>query len=839
MKNYYLIGILLFSFNLCLSAKLRTKEAAEEIAGSFFSQSISNSQKISSVSGKIHFIPKTIDSSVQKGAEAFYVFNRGENNGFVIVAADDCAKTILGYADSGSFDYNTIPENLKYWLQMYENEINTISGSNTLQSVRTIAKSKNESGNTSGILPLLGNIKWNQSAPYNQLCPVINSTTGEKAVVGCVATGMAQVMKYYQWPAQGAGSNSYTTKTNKITLTVDFSQTTYDWANMTDTYSATSTEVQKNAVATLMYHCGVAVNMDYASTSNAYFSDMGKALMNNFNFDQNLDQWFRDYYSRDELVTKIKSELNASRPILIGGQASDGGHLFVMDGYDNNELFHINWGWGGSSNGFFQISALNPDYQSNPSLGYNTSQQFYFGIQKPNANSVPIYHINMGGAPVSTSSSITRSATTTITAANMYNYGLNTFSGNLGLALFKDGELLSVIKNYSITELKAGYGWNTFTASSVTIPAQIPNGQYKLYVVYKLNAESVWSVVRTRIGTPNYVNVNITTDNVEFSNETGAGPQLQLNSLTKTGNLYQDKSGRFSISVTNSGEEYNSIVSVFIQSVTQPEVSQNIIVKTNFVKNETKTFDLNEIITLAPGDYNMSVRYDPTNNTSSSYTMLQLGNSQAVSILPTPTGVADLELQSLAAFTNNSSVDKNNAVLSAVIKNKSGFFDNKMIAFVFLPAGGASLCYIGYQQVTIDSNEQQTVSFKGSMELTPGNYKAIIYYRNDAGSWVKVAPTGYGLVPFVLVDNSTGLFYPGKTENLDAFPNPVNGQLYFISNEITEKVELYCLDGRLIKKDYPRSSGLICVDVNCLEAGNYLLKVYTNTGSKVSKFVKR
>jgi len=338
---------------------------------------------------------------------------------------------------------------------------------------------------------------------------------------------------------------------------------------------------------------------------------------------------------------------------------------------------------------------------------------------------------------------------------------------------------------------------------------------------------------------PNFLNVNVTTDNVEFSSASGVGPQLQLNSLTRTGNLYQNKSGRFSFNITNTGDEYNSVVSVFIQSVAQPEISQNIIVKTNLVKNETKTFDLNETITLAPGDYNFSFRYDPTNNTSSSYTMLQLGNTQSVTILPTPTGVADLELQSLAAFTNNSSVDKNNATLSAVIKNKSGFFDNKMIAFVFLPAGGASLCYIGYQQVTIDADEQQTVNFRGSIDLAPGNYKAVIYYRNDAGSWVKVAPTTNGVVPFVLVDSSTGFNLPEKIDYMDVFPSPANNELYFISNDVTERVELFHLNGQLIKKLFPNCSGMISVDVSGLKTGNYLLKISSDKGSKVSKFIKR
>ena len=840
MKKSYLIALMFLSLTWIVNAKIRTKEEAELIAVSFFSQNSSTLQKAPSKFEKIQFVDRNIKKANGSTSNSLYVFNRSKNQGFVIVSGDDCAQTILGYADTGNFDYNYLPDGLKYWLEMYENEINSISISNQVSNVNVSNTTLNKSASNSAsyVAPLLGNIKWNQGSPYNLMCPVINIGTGERAATGCVATGMAQIMKYHQWPVSATGSNSYTTATNKISLNLDFSKTTYDWANMTDTYNASSSEAQKSAVSTLMYHCGVAVNMDYGTESFANFADMGNAMITNFGFDPNLEQIFRDFYSRNEIVNKLKADINLARPVLVGGQSSSGGHFFVIDGYDTNDLFHVNWGWGGSSNGYFQISALNPPSSGDVTSGYNTNQQMYFGIQKPTQSSIPTYHINAGGAPISSVSSMVRNASTTITINNIWNYGLNIFNGNIGLALFKDGSLYSVVKNYTISDLKSGYGWGTFNMASFSIPTQILNGQYKLYPVYKAGSANDWSIVRTRVGTPNYLNVNVTTDNIEFITESGFGPQLSLNNLTINGNLYQNKTGNFSVNVTNSGEEYNSIICVFIQSTTQPEVSQMIIGKTNIIKNETKTYDLSGSVTLGPGSYNVSVRYDPTNNTSSNYTMLQIGNTQTVTIQSTPTGVADLELKSLISFTNNNFVDKNNAILRAEIKNKSGFFDNKMIAFIFLPSGGSSLGYIGYQSVVFDSNEQKTITFSGNIDLNPGSYKTVVYYRNESNSWTKLAPKDFGVLNFNLVDNSTGNILPEKIENLKLFPIPADDKIYFMSDDVTKKVELFQMNGQLINRIAPNNSGIIGVDISDLKTGNYLIKVTTFSGKlKVNKFI--
>ena len=191
----------------------------------------------------------------------------------------------------------------------------------------------------------MGGIKWNQDSPYNNLCPIINISTSKRAVTGCVATGMAQVMKYYQWPVTGTGSNSYTTSTKHIPLSLNFSQTTFDWANMTETYNGSSSAAQKNAVATLMYNCGVSVNMDYAESSGAASTASAKALVNKFGYNPNIQHIDRRYYTRDEWKSIIKDELSAARPVLYGGDDGTSGHFFVCDGYDNNDFFHFNWGW--------------------------------------------------------------------------------------------------------------------------------------------------------------------------------------------------------------------------------------------------------------------------------------------------------------------------------------------------------------------------------------------------------------------------------------------------------------------------------------------------------------
>ena len=172
----------------------------------------------------------TSKSTINSNKNCFFVFNNGNEDGYIIVAADDCVQSsILGYSDRGKFDKDNMPSNFQWWLEQYKREIDYaikhgLSNTTTIQQFAT------------SVAPLLGNISWDQGDPYNILCPTLTNSSGksERTVTGCVATATAQVMRYYKWPQKGTGSNSYTWKNGGKTLSMDFSKSTYDWNNMAD-----------------------------------------------------------------------------------------------------------------------------------------------------------------------------------------------------------------------------------------------------------------------------------------------------------------------------------------------------------------------------------------------------------------------------------------------------------------------------------------------------------------------------------------------------------------------------------------------------------------------------
>ncbi len=291
-------------------------------------------------------------TSKSEAKTCFYVFNIGEDNGFVIAGGDEAALEILGYCDHGSFDYDTAPDNFRWWLGQYTEQI-----AHADVSTSSPRKAKAQTAERNSIGPLI-KTKWNQNYPYNCMIPLSNN--GEPYLTGCVATAMAQVMNYWKYPTHGTGSYSYPPTTNKFSA--DFENTTYDWDNMLDTYlydeesgDPLFTEAEAKAVGTLMYHAGVSVCMGYGiEISGAYHDSIGTALIKYFGYDKSIQFEERQYYNDDEWGDIIYSELDNRRPILCYG----GRHMFVCDGYDNeNDLFSFNWGWGGEDDGYYSISA--------------------------------------------------------------------------------------------------------------------------------------------------------------------------------------------------------------------------------------------------------------------------------------------------------------------------------------------------------------------------------------------------------------------------------------------------------------------------------------------------
>ena len=366
--RFYLTTLCLV-FTLTAMANPITREQAKQKAEKFLKTRKGNFQ-LSSVTSSLKLAPSQQPTAT--GQVQYYAFNRGFNQGYVLVAADDQIETVLGYTDQGEFDYQTIPDNMRAWLDGYADYIAYLQ--KTAEPVRKQVPTH------PAIQPMM-TTKWSQGAPYNNECPMY-FTLG-RSVTGCVATAMAQVLYFQRDKSVREVQKdipSYTTWTEHSTygkLNVEGipAGSPIDWDNMIDDYGKGSTAKQQLAVAQLMHYCGVSVEMDYtnsASGANSY--KVADAMKAYFGYGSSVRYLNGSSYSDTDWDAIIYSELEQGRVVYLSGANSDAGHAFVTDGYDGNHCFHINWGWGGMSDGFFLLSSLNPSSQGIGGSGDGYSQ---------------------------------------------------------------------------------------------------------------------------------------------------------------------------------------------------------------------------------------------------------------------------------------------------------------------------------------------------------------------------------------------------------------------------------------------------------------------------------
>ena len=302
----------------------------------------------------------------------YYAFNSKEG-GFVIAAADDVANDILVYSPLGTFDFATLPDNFKWWLSQYDEEISRAAANPS--AIKHAPKKTTPKKD----IPYLITTGWDQSRPYNNLCPKVST---KNCITGCVATAMSQVMNYHEWPVTGAGSHSYYDLYGcKKNISTNFYEHTYDWANMTDTYEDSATVEQETAVAQLMFDAGVSVEMQYGTSGSAAYTEACPyAFANYFGYDQAVAHAYRDYFTDDEWEEMLYSELAAGRPVMYGGcSVTAGGHSFICDGYNAiDDMYHFNWGWGLSMNSYCKLSAVKGGGST-----WSKYQDIIYGIQKP------------------------------------------------------------------------------------------------------------------------------------------------------------------------------------------------------------------------------------------------------------------------------------------------------------------------------------------------------------------------------------------------------------------------------------------------------------------------
>ena len=300
--------------------------------------------------------------TTESGANALYVFNF--DGGYIIVAADDVAQPILAYGEEGNFDADNIADGLAYYLRFYARQIEyavenqMTATSDVVEQWEQLSRDgaiKGERATYGDVAPLI-TTNWNQDSPFNAYCPQGQGGPGGHAYAGCVATAMSMVMKKWNWPDHGQGSHSYTPSGYPM-QSVDFENAYYQWNNMPNNVNSNNYQ----AVAQLMYHCGVAVDMQYGpGGSGAYSVDVPDALVNYFRYTDHVYRLERELYTKLEWEEMLIANLREGFPLYYSGADTDGGHAFVCCGYrESDRKFYFNWGWSGFNNNYFAIDALN------------------------------------------------------------------------------------------------------------------------------------------------------------------------------------------------------------------------------------------------------------------------------------------------------------------------------------------------------------------------------------------------------------------------------------------------------------------------------------------------
>ena len=478
--SYFIIALCV----LPLHAKERNLEQKIHIAAQF----LTNTSY-----GKLHKVGSAYKMTELKNMEELSVI--GYTGGsFAIVTNDDSHQPIIGYSNN-SYDLNS-PE-FAWYLSAANDALK-----NSLNPVDAQTEPKTK------IEPLL-ETTWGQDTPYNNLCPTERDNESIKYPTGCVATAMAQIMYYHQYPEKGLGSITYSFQ-DRI-LSADFNNTTYQWNLMQPTYTKGNySDESAEAVATLMFQCGASIKMKYnVGGSGAYVYDAATALRKNFGYHENLQVKYRESYTNSEWLSLIYSELQANRPVIYAGSdKNSGGHCFIVDGYDENNFVHVNWGWNGSNDGFYDIALLDPKGYS-----FSLGQCMLTGVGKPSDDIV--YHSEIMSQD---NFKVTKLGSTKIliTDGTYYNMSDRDFTGELAYVLEGNGEMY-VLGAQANVQIPNQYSLTKPSSKTYTLPADLKDGDYRLYAASKDNKDKTWSPVHYQEGNNTCYMLTIKANSVSLS----------------------------------------------------------------------------------------------------------------------------------------------------------------------------------------------------------------------------------------------------------------------------------------------------------------------------------
>jgi hypothetical protein len=868
MKKIFIFFLLTLIFCGPGFGKQVDELTAKSVARNFLAGNISSGTLQSSP--KLNLVYRaTSTTDAMEPVTCFYVFNFDAGQGFVIVSGDDKASPVLGYSVDRSFNVADIPPHVASWLEYYQREIlyaieNDIEVPDQVQAtwhdlVNGVHGDK--SGNTSVVAPLL-QTTWDQSPNYNAQCPYDNQYQ-EYTVTGCVATAMAQVMKYWNSPVTGAGYHSY--NTNRFgTLSADFGSTTYQWASMPSSLNGPN-----SAVATLMYQCGVSVDMNYGvgqtGGSSAYVVSSQSPTQNcseyafktYFGFKPTLVGQMRDDYSLANWITKLKTDLDASRPVLYAGIGDGGGHCFVCDGYDASSNFHFNWGWSGQYDGYFAIDALNPQGvgTGGGTGGFNSYQQAIFGVE-------PI--AGGGGGGGGTTNDLRLYSAVGVSASSIYyggsfditasvgNFGTGNFQGDFCAAIFDSQDIfIGMVDSIMNQTLESGFYFD-LTFSNTGLLAMTP-GTYAIGIYYRPNGDN-WYLVQN--GTySNYIQITVTNPNtIELYAPMNITPGTTLISgqpiavhLDVVNNGNTSFTGTFDVSLYNLDGDAVFTVAQFT----------NETLPSGYHYTNGLDFNNNNL-GLAPGTYLAAIQYKPDGGNWELTGSTNYQNPVRVTVQQEALTADMFEPNNTVAesYTLPVNFSGSEAIINTTGSNCHTGNDYDLYKIV-LPQGysytvGGKLFDANFgnngQTYTLDAIFMYSTDGVNGSDVYDDMIPSSISLANGGTVWFQVSPKYTGQTGTYLLRINVGKYPQGinpvaGAENIRVFPNPASGaftvDLGAYPGSVSQ-IDLVNMQGQTVQSAKPASSqDNMRFETGELPEGLYMLNMILDKGQVSKRIVIR
>lgn len=801
---------------------------------------------------------------------AFYVFNVS-TIGYVIVAGDDTVTPILGYSDQGNFISENMPSNIKKWLENYKNEIifiieNDIKATEEINKEWNSQQANNKSNNTTlsvnAVNPLI-QTHWDQSPYVNALCPFDN-TYNQRTVTGCPATAMAQIMKYWNYPSSGTGFSSYPHPTYG-TISANFANATYQWSSMPNIVNSPN-----NAVATLMYHCGVAVEMNYGvaatggsgsyviiAASPSVQQTCENAFKTYFGYNASTLQGLkRVNYTDSNWINLLKNELDLGRPIQYAGFGSGGGHTWVCDGYDNNNLFHMNWGWGGNSEAYCQINALNPNAlgTGGGSGGFNSNQQALIGIQPP--SSAISYNIALNNNVTPSLSTIGYGNAFSV-STNISNNGTNSFTGDYTIGIFdSNNNFIDYVETKANYTLQGGYTYsNDLVFSNSGLFSMLP-GTYQLYVYYRATGGN-WKAVQNYGSYTNFAQITVVNPN-----------SIQLNSVmtaSPSTNFIQGQSASVNLNIANNGTstfigQYKvglfNLDGTLVQNIATLNEGSGLPV--GFTYNSPFLTFTTSSITANPGTYLVALQHKTTTGN------WELTGSTSTFINPITINVIQAPYQADIYENNNTfsqiyslpvTFSGNSANVNTVGSNSHIGTDNDYYKIIL--SSGYNYTITPRLHDSYSSNNGNTYTLDALFtystdgvnwsntfdDVISGN----ILINNGGTIYFRTAPYFQGSIGTYLLDlyitrtASLGINENEFANNIKIYPNPAKDFVTVNINEFDgelSEINLINVQGQIIYTlNKKNQSKIFDLKTNSFSEGIYMLQLHTSNGILTKKLI--